>query len=327
MKNILVTGGFGFIGSHLVEALLGIPDNQVHVVDDMSTSPINVQSYLRQLQGVERLTYSLSTVHDYFRRTKIPVFDEVYHLASVLGPVRLLNHSGEILRSIVEDTYDILDYCVSHKARLVDFSTGEVYGGGNKGVCREDGAMIVPPKNSARLEYAVGKLGCEIATRNVATIGKIHATIVRPFNVTGPRQAPAGGFVLPRFISQALAGTPLTVYGNGSQVRAFTHVQDIARGVILMMERGTSGAAYNIGNPANKTTVLELAQLVVKTTASASEISFVDPTTLWGALFEECPDRYPDVNRAITELDWQPCRGLDEIVHDSARYMRDGRCD
>jgi UDP-glucose 4-epimerase len=187
--------------------------------------------------------------------------------------------------------------------------------------------MIVPPKNSARLEYATGKLACEIATRNVAALGKIHATVVRPFNATGPRQSSFGGFVLPRFLSQALKGEPLTVYGDGSQVRAFTHVKDIARGVVLMMERGTSGAAYNIGNPANKTTVLELAELVIETTCSKSEISFIDPKTLWGPLFEECADKYPDVERAITDLNWHPYRTLYEIVRDSAEYIREGRRD
>ena len=326
MKNILVTGGFGFIGSHLVEALLENPNNTVHVVDDLSTSPLALVEYLGQLQHRERLTYDLSTVAAYFNHPA-PHFDEVYHLASVVGPVMLLDHSGEILRGIVADTYDILDYCVEHQARLLDFSTGEVYGGGASGTCREDGTMIVPSKNSARLEYAVGKLGCEIATRNLATLGKIHATIVRPFNAVGPRQSDFGGFVLPRFIKQAITGKPLTVYGDGSQVRAFTHVKDIARGVILMMERGMSGVAYNIGNPANKMTVLELAKTVVDLTNSSSEISFVDPKTLWGPLFEECADKYPDVERAIRELGWYPSRNILQIIQDTYRYGKENRRD
>lgn len=326
MKNIIVTGGFGFIGSHLVEALLENPDNHVHVVDDLSTSSIGLLAYLSQLVNRNRLSYSITTVAEYFRKP-VPHFDEVYHLACVVGPVMLLDHAGEILRGVVNDTYSILDYCVEHKARLLDFSTGEVYGGGINGTCREDGAMIVPPKHSARLEYATGKLACEIMTRNVATSGKIHATIVRPFNATGPRQSAFGGFVLPRFLNQALSGQPLTVYGDGSQRRAFTHVKDIAQGVILMMERGTSAFAYNIGNPENETTILRLAQLVLEITGSESEITFVDPKTLWGPLFEECAEKFPDVERAMTDLAWYPHRTLQDIVKDSAEYRRENRRD
>jgi UDP-glucose 4-epimerase len=326
MKEILVTGGFGFIGSHLVEALLHSPENHVHVVDDLSTSPIDVPSYVRQLENPERLTYNLCTVREYFDR-EVPHYDEVYHLASVVGPVMLLSRGGNILRGMVNDTYDILDYCVEHSARLLDFSTGEVYGGGVNGISSEEGSMIVPPKASARLEYTVGKLACEIATKNLCAMGKLQATIVRPFNATGPRQQVWGGFVLPRFISQALAGESLTVYWEGKNVRSFTHVRDIAKGVILMMASGKCGEAYNIGNPENKITILEFAHKVIELTGSKSKIIFVDPRTLWGPLFEECADKYPDVNRAIDELGWRPKVRLDEIILDSAEYTRSGRQD
>jgi UDP-glucose 4-epimerase len=327
MKKILITGGFGFIGSHLTERLLQEPNNQVHVVDSLITSPIDVGLFVKQLEYAERLTYDICTIREFFARPEVPEFDEIYHLASVVGPVGVLKYGGVILRDMVGDAYDLINYSLKRKIKLTDVSTSEVYGGGKNGYCCETDSMIVPAKISVRLEYAVSKLACEIALVNTCRTSDLHATLVRPFNVAGPRQATDGGFVLPRFINQALAGQPLTVYGEGISVRAFTDVKDIVDGIIRTMNYGRSGEAYNIGNPANKTTILDLAQRVIAVTGSDSEITFVDPKTLWGPLFEEASDKYPDADRAITELGWHPQAGLDTIIRDSVEYIRSGRRD
>ena len=133
--------------------------------------------------------------------------------------------------------------------------------------------------------------------------------------------------MLPRFIKQAIAGEPLTVYGDGSMIRAFTHVSDVASGIVAVMEKGRSGYAYNIGNPANKTTILELARRVLSVTKSSSQIAFVDPKALFGPLFEEANDKYPDASRAMSELGWDPRFGLDETILDSFQYIKAGRVD
>src|SRR6266568_3755501 len=305
-RHILVTGGFGFIGSHLVELLLKDPDVRIHIVDNLSTSPIELDAYLQQVRYRERLTYDICSVKEFFSRDELPVFDEIFHLASVVGPVGVLKHAGRILQAIVDDMYAVLRYATKVNARLCDVSTSEVYGGGRDGYCSEKDSMIIPPKISARLEYAVSKLACEVALVNTYRATGLHATIVRPFNVAGPRQATEGGFVLPRFIKQALAGEPLTVYGEGKSVRAFTHVRDIVDGIKRTMCCGKPGEAYNIGNPSNKTTILALAEKVLVITGSSSTIDFVDPKALWGPLFEEANDKYPDADRALNELKWRP---------------------
>jgi nucleoside-diphosphate-sugar epimerase len=228
---------------------------------------------------------------------------------------------------MVQNTYSVADYALRVNAKLCDVSTSEVYGGGRNGYCSEKQSMIIPPKTSARLEYAVAKLGCEIALMNKTKVTDLHATIVRPFNVAGPRQSALGGFVLPRFIEQALVGKPITVYGDGQMVRAFTHARDIVDGVIRVMRRGRQGEAYNIGNPANKTTILDLARKVVQVVGSESPITFVDPKTLWGPLFEEANDKYPDAERAMKELDWYPRYGLEYTIQETADYIREGRRD
>jgi nucleoside-diphosphate-sugar epimerase len=321
-KRVLVTGGFGFIGSHLVEQLLQDKSNRVHVVDDLSTSPVEVEEYTSQVPHPAHLTWSICTVKDYFLQNDLPAFDEVFHLANVVGPVGVLKHAGDIVRKTVEDTYAIADYAATSGASLCDVSTSEVYGGGRDGYCSEKDSMIITPKTSVRLEYAVAKLACEVALMNQSISRKLNVVVIRPFNVAGPRQSSEGGFVLPRFISQALAGEDITVYGDGQMVRAFTHVADVADGIIRALRRGRSGQVYNIGNPANRTNILHLAEEVIRVSASRSKIVFVDPKKLWGPLFEEANDKYPDADRAMNDLEWRPRHSLVDTIRDAMRYIK-----
>lgn len=323
MKRILVTGGFGFLGSHLTERLISDPANRVHVVDDMSTSPIDLDDYLRQNRNPGNLTYDIRTIDDYFRRGKVPDFEDIYHLASPVGPAGVLRHAGNMVREIVRDCYTLIDYCVEKGARLLDVSTSEIYGGGQQGYCTESTPKIVPANTTVRLEYAIGKLAAETAIINTCRVKPLSAKIARPFNVAGPRQSPKGGFVLPRFIQQLDRGKPLTVFGDGSAVRAFTHVKDMIEGICLAMERGRIGEAYNIGNPANKTTILDLAKRIVKLMGASEEmITFVDPKTIYGPLYEEANDKFPDAQKATTELNWVPRFGMDQTVQDALTEYR-----
>jgi UDP-glucose 4-epimerase len=331
-KNVLVTGGFGFLGSHLVERLLQEPATHVHVVDDMSGAALDVTAYLRRLGCPQTLTFHRMTVAAFCKLTTCDRhganrFDEIYHLASVVGPVGVLAHAGHITASVVTDTYRMIELAQKHQARLCDVSTSEVYGGGAGGHCTETAAKIISPNVTVRLEYAVAKLACEIALVNTARTSDLFAVVIRPFNIAGPRQSAKGGFVLPRFIHQALRGEPLTVYGTGEGVRAFTHVEDVVDGLLRALRNGQSGKVYNIGNPANKTTVLDLAQRVVRLTESQSKIDRVDPKTLFGPLFAEANDKFPDSSRAQRELGWQPQHDLDRVVRDAIEYIRAERRD
>jgi UDP-glucose 4-epimerase len=202
-----------------------------------------------------------------------------------------------------------------------------VYGGGRDGYCSEKDSKIIPPKVSVRLEYAVAKMAAEVALINTARTTDLETVIVRPFNIAGPRQSGKGGFVLPRFINQALADEPITVYDTGEAVRAFTHVKDVAGGIVRAMEKGRSAEAYNIGNPKNKTTILELAERVLRIVPTKSEISFVNPKELFGPLFEEANDKYPDADRAMNELGWVPTRDIDTIIRETYEYMQANRRD
>lgn len=325
-RHILVTGGFGFLGSHLVERLLEDEDARVHVIDNLSTSPLDHEAFVRRVDS-PRLTYEIASIEDHHARGDFAPFSEIYHLASVVGPVGVLQHAGKITKSITDDTYRVVEIAQKTGARLCDVSTSEIYGGGRDGYCSENDSKIITSKVSVRLEYAVAKLACEIALVNMCKVSELFAVIIRPFNIAGPRQSGKGGFVLPRFIQQCLAGEPLTVYGDGSMIRAFTHVVDVADGVVRALRLGRRGEAYNVGNPRNKISIRELAERTVRLSGSTSRIDFVDPKKLFGPLFEEANDKYPDADKTMNELGWRPRFELDDVIRDSVEYIRAGRLD
>lgn len=321
-KRILVTGGFGFIGGHLIEILTQDTDAHVHVVDNLSTSPIPHTQLLEEVGPPDNLSFDICSVAEYCRDNPDAQYNEIYHLASPVGPAGVLKHAGRMIKEVVGDVYLLMDLALKNDAKLVDISTSEIYGGGQEGYCSEDLPKIVPAETTIRLEYAIGKLAAETAIINTCKVTSLKSSIVRPFNVSGPRQSGQGGFVLPRFVSMAMRDEPLTVFGDGQQVRAFTHVKEIADGIIRAMRFGTVSTPYNIGNPHNKVRILDLAKMVVDVVDSRSEIIFVDPVTIYGPLYAEANDKYPNAEKAMSELSWNPVIGVEETIRDTYTYMQ-----
>lgn len=321
MKRILITGGFGFLGSYVAEQLLTDPENQVHVVDNLSSNPLPLERLLDEI-GHERLTYTIDDLQQLCRTWAGKPFDDIYHLASVVGPAGVLPHAGRIAASLIAEAMAIADFTLAQNARLLFVSTSEIYGGGNEGLCQEGMAKIITSKVSPRLEYAAGKLSAEIAILNLARAKGLRASVVRPFNISGPRQSGKGGFVLPRFLGQALLGKDITVFGDGSQIRAFTYAGDIASGIILALEKGDSGQIYNLGAATNRCTILQLAEDVKRIANSKSKIIYVDPKTIYGPLYEEAMDKYPDAQKAAREIGWHSERSREEIISATCDYMK-----
>ena len=319
--RILVTGGFGFLGGHMLEILLSRPGTEIHVVDNLSSNPVELETLLSELPTEGKLTYDLCSIADYFAAGPAE-FDRIVHLASPVGPAGVLKHGGRIVSAVVEDSYLLADYALERGARLLDVSTSEVYGGGRDGLCDEEDDKIVPAQTSFRLEYAVGKLAAETALINLHARDGLDVVIIRPFNIAGPRQSGEGGFVLPRFIGQAMLGLPLTIFGSGDARRAFTHVSDIAAGMVQALDGGSSGVAYNLGNHENVVTVDQLADIVLEVTGSPSQKNYVDPTEIYGPHFVEANDKFPSAGRAIRELGWAPHGDVQQIVADTWDYMR-----
>lgn len=301
MRLALVTGGKGFIGSHLVERLL-LDGWQVTVVDDGRSGGTEVPGaeYIRRsVEAAGRLGWCV---------------DAVFHLAGPVGPVGVLAQAGRIVPDIIRDAQIVRDIALRSEAPLVYVSTSEVYGLQQQPMT-ERAPRIIAAGHSARMEYAVAKMAAETMLLN--TDG-LDVRIIRPFNVAGPRQREEGGFVLPRFIRQAKNGQPLTVYTPGTQRRAFTHVLDIVDGIVRAASRGPSGAVYNLGNPANECSILDLAEDVLAWLGGPSRIDIVDPVTLWGPTFAEAPDKVPDITLAREALGWEPQYDRASVIRDAA---------
>lgn len=298
MKAI-VTGGAGFIGSHLVDRLLA-DGWDVTVIDDLS-GPVR-----HRTRGVRLIPSRAQEA-----LVALPV-DAVFHLAGKVGPTGVLRWAGKIVADTVDSTAAAAQWALASGCPMVEISTSEVYGSPD-GLNTELTPRIFAPGSSARMEYAIGKLAAETMLLNTPGL---DVRIVRPFNVAGPRQSAEGGFVVPRFVAQALTGQPLTVYAPGTQTRALTHVSDVVEGILATYARGLAGEAYNIGWEDNASTILELAQAVREFTGTSAPIDLVDPRTLHGPDFRDAADKIPDSTKARTELGWEPQHDLTAIIRD-----------
>ena len=319
MRNILVTGGLGFIGSHLVETLLSDSSTRVVVVDNLQSNVISVDRMIGEIGAdcSDRLEVIIQDVENYEPAVR---FAEIFHLASVVGPAGVLGHAGRISEKIVNATSSVVRCAERDGARLVNVSTSEIYGGGDQGLCEEHSPRMICATASARLEYAVAKLASEIALENLCRRGTVDAVTIRPFNVAGVRQSGRGGFVLPRFIGQAIVNSPLTVFGDGTQMRAFTDVRDVVDAMILICRHGEAGTAYNVGNPNNRISIDALADEVLIASHSSSGKLYVDPRDIFGPEYREAADKFPNANRTMS-LGWRPRCSLQATIYDVLYWM------
>ena len=301
MKAI-VTGAAGFIGSHLVDRL--VADGwYVIAIDDLSGGA-TTEHVNRDAQFIR------TRVQDHIIRG-LP--DVVFHLAGKVGPVGVTRHAGEIALDTIQSADVVGRWATERGCPLIDISTSEVYGSPDAPNRETDPTIFLAPV-SARKEYAIAKLAAETMLLNRQYL---DVKVVRFFNVTGPRQSPIGGFVIPRFVLQVLRGENLTVYAPGTQVRSFSHVDDIIDGLMLIHEKGVSGEVYNLGNPYNACTIEGLAKKVLA--HHEGQYVIVDPMTLHGPSFREAPDKLPDAGKVMA-LGWRPTRGRDEIIEDVFDY-------
>ena len=329
---ILVSGSNGFIGSHLVERLLNDRFDALGV-DDLRSSPITPEQWMAEAGPIlsRGLFYKESIQYYAMRGQATHKLTGIYHLASPVGPAGILPYAGYIVEEIVDATRAVIELALIHHCRLVYVSTSEIYNAG--GLCTETTPCVVEIANpTPRLEYAIGKLAGEIMCLNTPGLDVV---IIRPFNVAGPRQSSKGGFVLPRFVQQALAGKKLTIFGDGQQLRAFTHVDDIVDGLVKAMNEGRKGQAYNLGNSSNRTTILELAKQVLhqvrpdltiwRDTPSLDGflIEFTDGKKVYGPTYAEASDKYPDATKAMITLNWYPQWGIEKTIADVVSYERD----
>ena len=261
-------------------------------------------------------------VEEFLATESLVGFDLVVHCASYVGPASILRYAGQIGPAIVGSTAALIEKCIAADVPLINFSSAEVYG--RSGVLFENGHIRVSPRYNPRIEYALGKLAGEAMCINSKGRG-LRSIVIRPFNAAGPRQSRFGGFVMPTFVQQALHGRPLTVFAGGRQRRAFLAVSDLCRFIVDHVDDAAfeEPMVYNLGNPANETTVLELAERVKSIVGSDSEIIHADAKAIYGPQYEEAASfkKLPHIKNA-RRLGWEPRVGLDELIQQTIDYYR-----
>ena len=318
-KNILITGGLGFIGAHCIEKWKK-EGWSITVIDNLSSNAIETS---HPLTDDTKVIIQDITKVDWRNLAK---FDLILHLASPVGPLGVLKYSGTMGRIIMDDIYSVIHGANYNKCPLIFISTSEIYGyRDHKSYLQENDDKVLHGDFTVRNEYAIAKLLSEIVLSNHAKINSnFKYQIIRPFNVTGKYQLPDGGFVLPRFVDQALKNQDITVYYSGQQLRAFTWVKDIVDGIYLTstVHESQWNQEWNIGNELNEQTILYLAQKVKELTNSKSKIVHIDPKELHGPLFAEAPEKIPNSEKIKNQLGWKPTKFVDEVISEVIEFYK-----
>jgi UDP-glucose 4-epimerase len=316
--RILITGGAGFIGSHLADALIERGD-EVFVIDDLSTGTIeNIQ----HLKSNPRFHYTIESVHNQpVTAELVDQCDVVVHLAAAVGVKLIVESPVRTIETNVRGTEVVLALANKKKKRVLVASTSEVYGLSTDVPFREDGNLVMGATNKGRWSYACSKAIDEFLALAYWREKKLPTTIVRLFNTVGPRQTGRYGMVIPTFVKQALAGRPITVYGDGSQTRCFGYVGDVVGALVKLMEHpGAVGQVFNIGSD-EEVSILDLAKRIKELTKSESEIVFVPYDEAYEEGFEDMPRRVPDTAKIRALVGFRPQVELDRILQTVIEYQ------
>jgi UDP-glucose 4-epimerase len=315
----LITGGAGFIGSHLAEALLGA-GHEVDIIDNLSTGSIRNVSHLK---SNPRFKYTIDTLtNEPLLAELIDRNDVVFHFAAAVGVKLIVEEPVHTIETNVHGTEVVLKHANKKRKKVVIASTSEVYGKSTDVPFREDADLVMGATAKHRWAYACSKAIDEFLALAYYKERRLPVIIVRFFNTVGPRQTGQYGMVLPSFVRQALSGEAITVFGDGTQSRSFTYVGDVVECLLkLVNEPKAIGQVFNIGNK-EEVTILRLAEIVKSLTASASPIEFIPYDKAYEEGFEDMPRRVPDLAKVQRFVGYEPKVQLNEIITKVIEYFR-----
>jgi UDP-glucose 4-epimerase len=317
--RILITGGAGFVGSHLAERLLARGD-EVHIIDDLSTGSIENIQHLKENPNFHY--YLESVTHQRLTAELVDLCDVIYHLAAAVGVRLIVESPVKTIETNIRGTEVVLELAAKKRKRVLLTSTSEVYGKLDRFPFREDDDLVMGATNKGRWSYACSKAIDEFLAIAYWKEKKVPTVIARLFNTVGPRQTGRYGMVIPNFVRQALGGEEITVYGDGRQSRCFTHVTDAVGALIGLAEHPSAvGEVYNIGST-HEVTIRGLADRIKELTASASPIRLVPYHEAYEEGFEDMQRRVPDLTKIGQLIGYQPSHTLDQILSSVIEYER-----
>ena len=309
--RVLITGGAGFIGSHLSDAYLERGD-EVFIIDDLSTGSFD---NIRHLKDHPRFHYTIDSVHNQpVTAELVDQCDVIFHLAAAVGVKLIVESPVRTIETNVRGTETVLALANKKKKRVLVASTSEVYGLSTQVPFREDGNLVMGATTKGRWSYACSKAIDEFLALAYWREKKLPTIVVRLFNTVGPRQTGQYGMVIPTFVKQALANRPITVFGDGKQSRCFCHVGDVVSALMKLMDNEKSvGQVFNIGSN-HEISIIDLANKVKELTNSASEIVLVPYDEAYEEGFEDMPRRVPDTSKANQHIEFAPTVNLEGIL-------------
>jgi UDP-glucose 4-epimerase len=315
--RVLVTGGAGFIGSHLVDALV-VRGDAVTVIDNVSTGNLeNLASVKEKIEIVNGDIRDSALIENLTEKS-----DLIFHMAAALGVNTILESTLESISTNIVGGEVILTSAAKNKKRIVIASTSEIYGKNPKQPLSESDDRIIGAPQKIRWSYSDAKAIEEAIATTLFQRQALPVTTARLFNTVGPRQSANYGMVLPKLVQSALNSEPLTVFGDGKQTRVFCHVNDAVRGLLALAESQKSiGDVFNVGG-LGEISIKDLAKKVIEATGSKSEIKLLDYQQAYPAGFEDMARRVPDISKIKSIIGWQPEHNIDSIIVDVIRYFR-----
>lgn len=320
MTHALITGGAGFIGSHLAERLLRA-GQQVTIIDNLSTGRFKNIAHLDGQPGFRYAIEDIRNIHVLDRL--VSECDVIYHLAAAVGVEKIISEPIETIEVNIGGTEVVLKTARRYRKKVLIASTSEIYGKGTRFPFHEDDDRLMGPTTRSRWSYAASKAIDEFLALAYHKEVGLPVVIMRFFNTVGPRQTGQYGMVLPRFVRWALAGEPLSVYGDGQQSRCFCNVRDVVEAMFALAQSPASvGQAFNIGSQ-EEITILELAERVKQRVGSRSDIRFVPYDEAYEAGFEDFRRRVPSLEKIRAAVEWEPTLSLDQTIDEIVAYYRE----